>query len=312
MVNDKQPDSEPSNATIRAIHLHEDDKTVAIRRAMKTVVDVNFEDEPLVDIVAHVLQLADHNLPFYTNDNALRDEGIAMDVGNASLKLRQQPIEEVLSLLLREFNLTWTVRNESVEITTENDYDESRAVALLDVSTLLESDVNGEPNLVDAESLMDVLSSTTRPETWDMLGGVGSLEFFAQRNVLVVANSKKVIQDVEAQLNMLKKVAGHPQAPARPAADEVLQRAYTLRKSFQNAAEADKLVEHLHDLLLESDNELDGDRFWAKVVGKNLLVSHRRDVHPPLSRLLAKLDVIDLHTAHSGGEGHVFDHHSGN
>ena len=60
--------------------------------------------------------------------------------------------------------------------------------------------------LPDYDALIDLLTTTVEPQTWDDVGGDGSVAVY--NGLLVVRQTPKTHQKVERVLNMLRESAG--------------------------------------------------------------------------------------------------------
>lgn len=69
--------------------------------------------------------------------------------------------------------------------------------------------------VADFESLIEVIATGVAPETWDAVGGSGTVREFATHNVLVVSQTKEAHGGVEKLLTALRKIPPYTEAAAR-------------------------------------------------------------------------------------------------
>ena len=78
----------------------------------------------------------------------------------------------------------------------------------------------------DFDSLIDLITSTIAPDTWDDVGGDGSIPGFATNLSLVVSQTQEVheeIVDLLEQLRRLQDLAGHDRSPLHHAQRQLLR-----------------------------------------------------------------------------------------
>ena len=95
---------------------------------------------------------------------ALEEMALAPDVP-VTIKAVDIPLQSALNLLLRDFGLVWTVRDNVVEITSQEAVDQRLSTRVYDVSDLTSN----------AVGLRELIMAVLDPESWNEVGGAGSL-----------------------------------------------------------------------------------------------------------------------------------------
>jgi type II secretory pathway component GspD/PulD (secretin) len=93
------------------------EKEKDIERRLNTPVTLSFSDTPLKTVIAD-LRL-DQNLNIYVDDRALLEAGVSLD-RPVNVNLDQVSLKSVLNLLLRPLHLTYVIKDEVLQITTED------------------------------------------------------------------------------------------------------------------------------------------------------------------------------------------------
>ncbi len=60
--------------------------------------------------------------------------------------------------------------------------------------------------MVDSDSIIDLITSTIQPTTWDTVGGPGSISFYWPTLDLVFAQTEEAHEEAEELLDRLRKL----------------------------------------------------------------------------------------------------------
>jgi hypothetical protein len=181
----------------------------AIRRALAKPVKLEFNKTPLLNVVAVLKRKA--GIQIVIDTKALDDVGIGSDapvtVQVADIKLRS-----ALDFMLRPLELTWTIAHEVLLITTPEEADTMLFTKVYDVSDLPSYRNEQGEAVPDFDSLIDTITACIKVHTWDTVGGPGSIAPFDATGikVLVVSQTWKIHEEVEALLDNLRKVRRRP------------------------------------------------------------------------------------------------------
>ena len=148
--------------------------------------ELTFEGIPLEDAIAQIS--AEHDIPILLNTRALEDIGLTRDVPvltqTTGLRLR-----DTLEIMLSENDLTLTLRNNILMVTTEEDA-QSEDRMLLRMYWL---DGTG---FAKAEDAINLIESQISPQGWEALGGPATIAATTSdetgRITLVIAASLEI------------------------------------------------------------------------------------------------------------------------
>lgn len=179
----------------------------AIRRALAKPVTVPFTETPLSDVVEFLKEKT--SIQIIIDQKALDDVGMTTDtpvtVNVVGVKLRS-----ALDLMLRQSDLTWTIAHEVLLITTQEEAETMLRARVYDVSDLPAFRNAPDGPIPDYDSLIETITATVEPESWDTVGGPGSIAPYDAIGiqVLVVSQTWKVHEEIEALLDKLRNVYG--------------------------------------------------------------------------------------------------------
>ena len=277
---------DPRADSVDVVGLGETDQRRKIARSMQRPATIDLDDVPLSEAVEALLE--DTNVQFVFDRMALEENSIDLS-DQVSLSLVDVPTGNALDVMLEALELTWRIDSESIVITSTSVAEETLTTSVYGVEGLVDDGALHD----EADDLIQNIVSVCAPSSWDEVGGPASIEFFSQRNVLVVSNTGPVHREVASQLKML--LAGRkgnnttPREVSLPSAIEV--QVFELSDEFAARDTGESLIRLLEQMLAGSDNEINGKRtnFYVRAVGNTLVISHRRDALKSLSSILEKL-----------------------
>lgn len=144
----------------------------AIEEELAKPIVLEFIDTPLSDVIDF---LKDHcKIEIQLDNRALTDVGIGSDTP-VKTNLHALPLRSALNLMLRQLNLAWTVRDDVLFITTPEEAESTMVTKVYDVVELVVCrDKEGEL-WDDYDQLIEMITSTITPTSWDAVGGPGSI-----------------------------------------------------------------------------------------------------------------------------------------
>jgi hypothetical protein len=175
-----------------------------IPQALNQPIDIEFIETQLCDAADAIAEHA--RIPVRVDPRALDDVGVQTDVP-VTIKIRGVKLRSALTLILRQLDLTWTVRNDVLLITTPEAAEgmlETRVYEVADLATARDEQLRPYN---DFDQLIHVITSTVKPTTWDTVGGVGSIAGFEAAGiaVLAVSGTREQHEGVETLLADLRK-----------------------------------------------------------------------------------------------------------
>lgn len=188
---------------------------------------VDFVETPLSDVVKHIGKKAG---VFAISDvRSLEDVGVGDDVP-ISFSCSGLPWGAILRNLLRDLELTWIVRGEALVVTTPEFAELNLETRVYPVGDLVYSD--GEistgdaappaPWLADYDTLINMITTSADPESWNDVGGPGEVVPFPLSDALVISQTSEVHERVEMLLMDVREKASPDEADLRAGASDDL------------------------------------------------------------------------------------------
>ncbi len=191
----------------------------ALRAALKETVTADFRDTPLVAALADLALQSGADLRL--DLRALRARGLR-GREPVTLTLPERRLSTVLTVLLADFGLTWTLQDGVLWITSRAAADRHLKTALFDVRDLCR-DKN------ESWALADAVESQTSPMSWEVAGGPGMI-VFPRPGTMLVRQTEHVLDEVAELLERYRYAlqTSRPRRPEEPDPDEVLTRYYRM------------------------------------------------------------------------------------
>jgi hypothetical protein len=190
-----------------------------LEAALQQRVSFSFPEEPLKQVIETLKDKT--GLPMVFATKKLEEAAINLETP-VTVSLQNVTLESFLHNFLGELGLTFIVKNEVIEITTPEDAGSqlltriypvldlvSRRTPFYDASAVVTSrTAGGRMGAPDYASLMRVITSTIDPDSWDDVGGPGSIEEFDNAGILIISQTWEVHQKIGPLLNSLRRVKG--------------------------------------------------------------------------------------------------------
>ena len=117
------------------------------------------------------------------------------------------PLESALRLLLKDLDLTYMIRGESVLITTPEEVEANLVTRFSRVPSVL-ADRTGR-------RWVDTLTSCVAPDSWEDVGGPGALDVCG--DLFIVSQTEEVQQEIAVFLSLLEHAVEHCRDETNPA-----------------------------------------------------------------------------------------------
>lgn len=195
-----------------------------IYESLSRAVDLRFEETPLQD-VADSLSTA-LGYPVLLDALALEDVGLDPAVP-VTIHVRGVSLRAGLRLMLRELEMDWIIQDEALILSTYEVSEGQMRARLYNVSDLVTQPLGSEyysPKLAgDASELIRVIRWTVAPDTWDEVGGPGSIQplVVGATTLLVVDQTGDTHTRIDSLLRRLRDTLA--QAPDGDAAEHLGQ-----------------------------------------------------------------------------------------
>jgi hypothetical protein len=188
-----------------------------IEEALREPTELEFLETPLQDVVD---TLEDHHkIQILIDQRALDEIGIPSDTP-ITFSLTGVSLQSGLNLILRPLDLTWTIRDEVLLITTPEEAENMLVPKVYDVDDLVTCQDESGELWADYDSLIEVITTTIEFDTWSDVGGAGSITPapFRGAKMLVIAQTYEVHQQIDQLLDQLRTIAqekGSDEPPTR-------------------------------------------------------------------------------------------------
>ncbi|MHC4401725.1 MAG: tetratricopeptide repeat protein, partial [Planctomycetota bacterium] len=186
-----------------------------IRQALDSPTAFEFIDTPLDDAMRYLRRF--HQIEIKIDGRALDDVGIPSDTP-ITQSLRGVSLRSGLRLLLRPLDLTYAIQDEVLLITTPEEAEMQLKTVVYPVSDLVIAvDKSGE-RWADYDTLIETISSTVQPDTWDDVGGPGSIApmQYGDTDVIVLSQTDEVHEEIAELLERLRGLAGTKKGDGKP------------------------------------------------------------------------------------------------
>ena len=183
-----------------------------IRKALESPTQLVFEETPLSDVIDFLKNF--HGIEIQLDQNAMADVGMDADTP-VTQNMRELTLKSALRRMLHELNLTYVIQNEVLLITTPEEAEnqlETKVYPVADLvlpagaSTEMPEPPEGGAAYADFDSLIQLLTCTVNPDTWDDVGGPGSIAPFENGLSVVVSQTQEVHEEIEDLLKQMRTV----------------------------------------------------------------------------------------------------------
>lgn len=280
-----------------------------IHAALEKECQMKCTEAPLLDVFAKIEEEFDINVELDTR--ALDAVGIGSetpitrDLGGISLR-------SALQIMLRDLELTWMIQHGTLLITTPEEEEASLLMQIYEVSDLvLQPPARG---IVDPggtaggafDALVHAITSTIDPESWDEVGGPGTIQplAYSDKKVLVVSQTRHAHGQLEMLLDRLRVIKGAEQvaeesdAASTSSTPEHYVQVYPV---IQSEADRDAELAELISLAVGA-RHWNRDETFVRGVAGAVVVRHQADVHRQVRQLLNDL-AVGLKRQVGGGFG---------
>ena len=216
-----------------------------IRKALASPTEMDFHKTPLTTALEYLKKY--HKIEIQLDQKALEELGVAAD-SPVTRKLKGTSLRSALHLILDPLQLTYLIKHEVMLITSNERMSREEEIVLYPVADLVlpagvPVEAMEQGGTADFDSLIELITSTVGPSTWNAVGGPGQIASFPSCMCLVFAQTADVHEEVAELLQKLRSI---PRTTERVAVD--------LRLALQDKADADfdkmplaKLLDHFKD-----------------------------------------------------------------
>ena len=175
----------------------------AIESAVKEIGSIDSVETPLKQVVETLQQ--QFRIPILLSEKKLEEASVSPDTP-VTKTVFNLPLESLLWHVLHELELTYIVRDGVILITTPEDAEShllTRVYPVLDLITPRQKQPTGYGG--DYDSLIEVITATVKPDSWDDVGGPGAIDCLDNAAALVVSQTRDVHVQIEGLLTALRR-----------------------------------------------------------------------------------------------------------
>jgi hypothetical protein len=162
---------------------------------------------PLGSVISTLSQ--QFQAPILLSQRRLAEAGIGTDTP-VTKRVESASLESLLDLVLLDLDLGFTIRSGVILVTTPEDLESMLDTRIYPVRDLVLWRIPGEKGAADRyeadwDSLIDVITTTIAPDTWEDVGGPGSIKEFDKSAAIIVSQTREVHRQIEKLLATLRK-----------------------------------------------------------------------------------------------------------
>ncbi|HEY2412930.1 MAG TPA: hypothetical protein VGI40_11840 [Pirellulaceae bacterium] len=211
----------------------------SLENSLNTIVKVEFVEAPLKDVVQRLSDVV--GVPFVLSLKKLEEASVSADTPMTK-SLQGLTLRSVLRLILKDLELTYVIRDEVIQITTPEDAESQLITRIYRCRDLIDWAAGRGPQAVGDQAkerglsslddkraivLMETITSAIKPDSWDDVGGPGSIDNFY--GVLVVSQTQEVHSQIDDFLSELRLAAAANPARGRKSMQERRKRGVEAR-----------------------------------------------------------------------------------
>jgi hypothetical protein len=197
------------------VKVHPD--TEKLEAALERRGSLDARETPLRELIAQLK--AQFQVPIMLAEKSVTDGGVNLDTP-VTRQLHNMPLESILRLVLDNLELEFMVHEGVILISTPEEIEspdmiETRVYPVKDLvatrpTRRLGTSAGGSAEEVRLNfmELIDMIETTIAPESWDTVGGPGSISVFENAEAIVVSQSYRPHRHIEGLLETLRKVKG--------------------------------------------------------------------------------------------------------
>jgi hypothetical protein len=278
----RQRAAKSSDAEIPVTIESPDSPESRIERALDSRQDFIFTDIRLGDVVQMLSKMLGVTVELDTR--ALTDAGITPDTP-FSLKLKQVRAWDGLRELLSTKDLGFVIDHDVLLITTFDVGKAKNVTKFYPVQDLVGT-INPATGEIDYQTLVDTITGTVTPTSWDSNGGGGSIEPFQICKLLVVSQMQDVHREIKGLLTRLRSERKkNPPIVVAPSNEPVV-RMYSLRL-LSDEKESQQIVDMIRKLI--EPKSWNDSKSYIGVVSGSIVVRQTPEVHRHIQNLLNAL-----------------------
>lgn len=174
-------------------------------------------DSPDMPIKEAMDMISDkHRIPIIFDNEALKSAAFDPTANPVGMPIKDLSLRSALNLILGQYNLTYLIKDEVLQITTTDKANTILNISIYDVRDLV-SQPGGGFDQTAIGQLMTVITTTIAAPTWATSSGMGTVQPFSNGGicVLVVSQTQSVHEEIEKLLGDLRTFMPKQEAKVR-------------------------------------------------------------------------------------------------
>ncbi len=147
-----------------------------------------------------------YKIPVYLDEDAL--DGLGLDCSAPiSFDLRNVPLREILAWPLRQYDLVAFPDDGVLVIASQEEMEARGKLRIYAMQGLIDAweDSSADEIGAELEQVKSSIMATIQPDTWEPVGGLGTISAFAGRSCLIVDQTDQVHREIESFLDALAR-----------------------------------------------------------------------------------------------------------
>lgn len=180
-----------------------------IEQALSKEVSLEIDDGSLKDALRLLSKSAGVNVTI--DSAALDEEGISADT-KVSVHLSGVSLRSTLKILLSPLGLATLIEDEVLKVTSKTKAKGQQILIAYQVAGLVPQTKDGKP---DFDELISLVTTVVEPDSWEEVGGPGSIAASAPTNALVILQSQAAHEEIQQLFSALRKWRDVKEAPLK-------------------------------------------------------------------------------------------------
>ena len=177
---------------------------------------MDFTETQLSDVVNYLKDY--HHIEIQLDLKALEDASIGPETP-VTRQLDHITLKSALRIMLGALDLTYIIKNEVLLITTPDKASNELTTKVYPVGDLT-MPATGRVSGEDYSSLIEVITTSISPTTWDEVGGPASVKALRKSRSLIIAQTEEAQEQIVELLTALRKARdSQPPAPQATASN---------------------------------------------------------------------------------------------
>lgn len=169
---------------------------------LRKLIDCSFVETPLIEVIDFIK--AQTSVPLTFDSRVLDEASVGVDSA-VTFNAERISARNALHLILGRMDLTLLGKSGVILITTVDKANSELETRVYPVADLVRVVVDGRESQ-DFDGLIEVITTTADPTTWDEVGGPGAIHEFHPKSALVISQTAFVHEEVAGLIELLRRL----------------------------------------------------------------------------------------------------------